>query len=87
MQPPDTHASQLFQIKAFPRLLKTVEENSIATATQVSSHDPTTIIPHTEIAQEASASQFTASTSLSSSIAAENPVPPVISLASAQPSQ
>ncbi|XP_011012711.1 PREDICTED: uncharacterized protein LOC105116907 isoform X2 [Populus euphratica] len=96
MQPPDTHASQLFQIKALPRLLKTVAEKSIATATQVSSHDPTTIVPHTETAQEASASQSTASAllsqsaasaSLSSSTAVENPVPPVISLASAPPSQ
>jgi hypothetical protein len=87
MQPPDTHASQLFQIKALPRLLKTVAKKSIATATQVSSHDPATIVPHTETAQEASASQSAASTSLSSSTAAENPVRPVISLASAPPSQ
>jgi histone deacetylase 1/2 len=87
MQPPDTHASQLFQIKALPRLLKTVAKKSIATATQVSSHDPATIVPHTETAQEASASQSAASASLSSSTAAENPVRPVISLASAPPSQ
>ena len=56
MQQLDTHASQLFKIKALPRLLKTMVDKSIATAPQVSPHDPATIVPHTETVQEESTS-------------------------------
>ena len=87
MQPLDIHASQLFRIKALPRLLKTVADKTIATTTQVSFPGPPTIVPHTDPVQEASTFQPAASASVSSSTAAENLVPPVISLASAPPSQ
>ncbi|KAG6794077.1 hypothetical protein POTOM_003310 [Populus tomentosa] len=87
MQPPDIHASQLFRIKAFPRLLKTVADKTIAKATQVSPPVPPTIVPHTDPVHEASASQPAASTSVPSSTATENLVPPVMSLASAPPPQ
>jgi hypothetical protein len=81
MQQPDTHASQLFKIKALPRLLKTVVEKSIATAPQVSHHDLVTILQNAEIVQEESTSQPATSASLSSSTAPEiTPVPPAISL-------
>lgn len=43
-----THASQLFNVKALPRLLKTVAEKSIATAPPVSHHDPATIVQNAE---------------------------------------
>jgi hypothetical protein len=84
MQQPDTHASHLFKIKALPRLLKTVEEKSIATAPQVSHHDPATIVQNAENVQEESAPQPATSASLSSSTAADiTLVPPMISLTSA----
>jgi histone deacetylase 1/2 len=84
MQQPDTHASQLFKIKALPRLLKTVAEKSIAPALQVSHHDPITIVQDAEPVQEESASQPATSASLSSSTTADiTPVPPAISLTSA----
>ena len=61
MQPLDIHASQLFRIKALPRLLKTVADKTIATTTQVSSPGPPTIVPHTDPVQEASTFQPAAS--------------------------
>ena len=88
MQQPDTHASQLFKIKALPRLLKTVAEKSIATAPQVSHHDPATIVQNAANIQEELAPQPASSASLSSSTAAEiTPEPPVISCSSAPASQ
>jgi len=57
MYQPDTHASQLFKIKALPQLLKTVAEKSIATSPQDSHHDPATIVQNAENVQEESAPQ------------------------------
>jgi hypothetical protein len=88
MQQPDTHASQLFNIKALPRLLKTVAEKSIATAPQVSHHYPAIIVQNAENVQEELAPQPATSASLSSSTTADiTPKPPVISRPSAPTSQ
>jgi len=84
MQQPHTHASQLFNIKALPRLLKTMVEKSIATAPPISHHDLAIIVQNAEHIQEELAPQPATSASLSSSTATEiTPEPPVISRPSA----
>ena len=88
MQQPHTHASQLFKIKAFPRLLKTVAQKSIVPVPPVSYHDPATIVQNAEHIQEESAPQPATSASLSSSTTAEiPPEPPAIPCPSASASQ